>query len=510
LSNPSSSTTPLNADDPPILPSKPSSLSAVVNRTASNYSSSPYSRMNNMNSSPYSSYGTGGAYTSPYSRFGSSMYGAGGGMYGAGGGMYGAGGGMYGGGMYGNSMYGAGGGGMPGYGGGGPGGYGDPNDPNNASLTQTFSQSTQATFQIIESMVGAFGGFAQMLESTYMATHSSFFAMISVADQFSTLKETLGSLLGIYTLLRYTRTLIAKVTGRPPPADAMSLTPANFFAFQNGGVVPPMTLPDGTVVPGSSSSPPRPSKKPFLFFLLAAFGLPYLMAKMIRSMARSQEESMRLEQEQMRKAQGSGVNGGPGQPFDASRLEFCRVLYDYPPPSHAASLAAANDNNNNNNGQNAEQDLSVKKGDIVAVLSKLDPAGNESDWWQCRTKDRRVGWLPGLYLFTIPRRPVLGASSAVPSSSLSVKEIGAPPGSEGEGRASSLLGGRAQTLRSETDGSAGSRSGTMGGERERERDLVGLGGKGKGVGEERPGMGMGMGVGMGIDAESFMKSQFYS
>ena len=58
-----------------------------------------------------------------------------------------------------------------GYGMGGiQGGQQDPN-----SLTNSFNQSTQATFQIIESIVGAFGGFAQMLESTYMATHSSFF-----------------------------------------------------------------------------------------------------------------------------------------------------------------------------------------------------------------------------------------------------------------------------------------------------------------------------------------------
>jgi hypothetical protein len=35
----------------------------------------------------------------------------------------------------------------------------------------------EATFQIIESIVGAFGGFAQMLESTFMATHSSFFGI---------------------------------------------------------------------------------------------------------------------------------------------------------------------------------------------------------------------------------------------------------------------------------------------------------------------------------------------
>ena len=81
--------------------------------------------------------------------------------------------GSYGTGMYGgmggyNSMYGGGMGGMYG----GMGGY-DPNDPN--GLTHGFTQSTQATFQIIENIVQAFGGFAQMLESTYMATHSSFF-----------------------------------------------------------------------------------------------------------------------------------------------------------------------------------------------------------------------------------------------------------------------------------------------------------------------------------------------
>lgn len=88
-----------------------------------------------------------------------------GGMYGGGmGGMYGGG---MGGGMYG-SPYGGGMGGMGGM-------YNGMGQEGNQSLTQSFSNSTQATFQIIESIVGAFGGFAQMLESTYMATHSSFF-----------------------------------------------------------------------------------------------------------------------------------------------------------------------------------------------------------------------------------------------------------------------------------------------------------------------------------------------
>lgn len=67
--------------------------------------------------------------------------------------------------MYGGGMYGGGYGNYPGM----------PGDPGNPSLTQTWNQSTAATFQIMESIVGAFGGLAQMLESAYMTTHSSFF-----------------------------------------------------------------------------------------------------------------------------------------------------------------------------------------------------------------------------------------------------------------------------------------------------------------------------------------------
>lgn len=110
-----------------------------------------------------SPYGGVSSYSSPYSRFGGmgTMGGYGSGMYGGMGSMGG----------YGNSMY----GGMGGMSGMYGGMNGDPNDPN--SMTNSFSNSTQATFQVIESIVGAFGGFAQMLESTYMATHSSFFGM---------------------------------------------------------------------------------------------------------------------------------------------------------------------------------------------------------------------------------------------------------------------------------------------------------------------------------------------
>ena len=190
-----SSATPTSTSTvPPPLPEVPSALNSVANRNATNYSAMNANRYQ----SPYSSYGGYNNYSSPYSRFG--------GAYGSMGSMYGGGyGGMYGGmGMGMGGMYG--------------GGMGMPMDPNNPqSLTQSFSQSTMATFQLIESIVGAFGGFAQMLESTYMATHSSFFAMVSVAEQFGNLRQTLGSVLGIFTVMRWIRTAIAKLTGRPLP-----------------------------------------------------------------------------------------------------------------------------------------------------------------------------------------------------------------------------------------------------------------------------------------------------
>ena len=289
-----------------------------------------------------------------------------------------------------------------------------------------------------------------------------FIAMISVAEQFSNLRNTLGSILGIFTLLRWARTIFAKLTGRPPPADATSLTPSAFAVFQGGAA--PTHLPDGTPLP------PRPSKKPFLVFLLAAVGLPYLMGKLIRALARSQEEdeARRLASQDPTQQLLLGPDGRPlppdqqpqtHQPLDPSKLDFCRLLYDYTPE---------------NSGQPPTPgvDIEVKKGDLVAVLSKTDPMGNESQWWRCRARDGRVGYLPSPWLETIQRR----------------REIAAAPNSA-EG------GGRAQTMTS-TD--AGSRT----------QSLKAMGKEMASVGTGKPPIVQGK---MGdISAESFQKSQFYS
>lgn len=200
--------------------------------------------------------------------------------------------------------------------------------------------------------------------------------MVQVAEQFGNLRNTLGQILGIFTVMRWARLAVAKLTGRPLPASAADLTPASFAAFNGIGGTPGK--------PGAA----RPSKKPFFFFVLAVFGLPYLMGKLIRTLASKQEEEHRR---QMTAAGLLDAAGNPINPanaaMDPSSLEFARCKFDYAPENTQAGV-----------------DLDVKKGDFVAILSKVDPMGNPSQWWKCRARDSRVGYLPSPYLEILAKK----------------------------------------------------------------------------------------------------------
>ncbi|CAD6979956.1 unnamed protein product [Tilletia controversa] len=350
----------------------------------------------------------GSSYSSPYSRmggaggYGSSMYG-GGGYAGAGG--YGSS--MYGG--YGNSMYG--GGGYGGYGGGGYGGMGGgygmgmggmmggpPGMHQDPSLTQRMESGTQATFELIGSIVGAFGGFAQMMESTFMATHSSFFAMVGVADQVT----RLGQVLSFFTLAKWMKNLLLRVTGQAPAVD---LDAREFADFAKGGGAAGRRA----IGNGGSSPPQKHDKRPLVIFFLAVVGLPYLMGKLVKIITRRQEE----ERARLGHAPGmmpgqqqgqQGFAGADAAELDPSKLAFVRALYAY----NAADPL----------------ELTLKPNEIVAVLSKHDPAtGQESQWWRGRTRDGRIGWFPSTYVESVEtarERASRLSIEAAPSSPLPV------------------------------------------------------------------------------------------
>ncbi|CDK25056.1 unnamed protein product [Kuraishia capsulata CBS 1993] len=357
----------------PAIPSKPSSMTSSSLNTASAASTGLASNpntfgnmMSNSYTSPYSSgYGSAGGYGaySGYGGYGSSGYG---GLGGFGSSSYGG----YGGGMYG-SRYGGGYGGM----------YGNNMmNMGNGNELGGLAQNSEATFQLIESMIGAVGGFAQMLESTYYATHNSFFTMISMAEQFSHLKNALGSLLGIFTLIKWAKKLLGRAVG-----IKKSLTPAEFAKFQKKQLKERDNSNNS-----NNNNNNRISLKPLVFFLAAIFGLPYLMNKLIRRLAQEQQNSVahQLRPDQLQNGEPQQLPlqaQNQAQQVDPTRLEFARALYDFNP-------------------ENNEVELALRRGDLVAILSRADPlTGEESKWWKCRSRDSRLGFVPYNYLEVIQR-----------------------------------------------------------------------------------------------------------
>src|SRR5579862_7707652 len=170
--------------------------------------------------------------------------------------------------------------------------------------------------------------------------------MVSVAEQFGNLRDTLGSVFGIYALMRHIRRFIARLRGRPLPPEETD-TPANPNTDPNA---PPL---------------PQPSKKPLVIFLLAVFALPYLMGKLIRAMATLHSQPLHP------------------RPIDMSTAALYRATFDYIP-------------------RNPPAEISLRKGDIVAIVQRTD-----AGWWRVRLRDGREGFAPANYLEPVhnPTRP---------------------------------------------------------------------------------------------------------
>jgi peroxin-13 len=263
---------------------------------------------------------------------------------------------------------------------------GMPFDPTNPSVTQALESTTATTFTLLHSVVQTFAGLAQMLESTFMATHSSFFALAGVVDQFAQLRNALGSVLGLFGLVRWLRDIL---TGRRADGAINSAElRSEFRHFLNGRPVHgPAARP-----PESSSPPPNASKKPLVFFFIAFLGLPYAMHKLVKILADRAAQQQQEHQELLQQG------GGGGQqvvlpPLDPSQLAFARAVY----PFQAST----------------QSELGLQENEIVAVMGKLDPSTGlevdprievETEWWKGRTREGRQGWFPRKFVEVLERK----------------------------------------------------------------------------------------------------------
>ncbi|KAF8499471.1 Peroxin 13, N-terminal region-domain-containing protein [Hysterangium stoloniferum] len=120
------------------------------------------------------------------------------------------------------------------------------------------SSKQRPTFALISTIVQTFGGFSQMPESMYMATHSSFFAMVGVAEQLGRLCNALGSVLGVFEMIRWLL----------PPPYARS--------------------------PSPNPNAQKTSETPLIIILLALCSIPFVMHRLIRSHPLAPRMSMGL------------------------------------------------------------------------------------------------------------------------------------------------------------------------------------------------------------------------
>jgi peroxin-13 len=210
-----------------------------------------------------------------------------------------------------------------------------------------------------------------MLESTFFATHSSFFAMVGVIDQFGQLRNALGSVLGLFGLVRWLQGLL---TGRGGESQEMR---SEFKDFIKGKPVTPSQK--------GTAPAPKPSKKPLIVFLIAIVAIPYLVSKLIRALnARQLTDSS---------SSTTALPAPPPAQIDPSKLQFARALYQFEASSPT--------------------ELGLKENEIVAIMGKLDPSTGtevdprwtgESEWWRGRTRDGREGWFPRKWVEILEKR----------------------------------------------------------------------------------------------------------
>lgn len=344
----------------PELPPRPSTMS---NPTGSLIASDGLGGLN-------SGYGANYAGASPYgSRFGGYGLNSGYGGYGGYSRMGGLG--SYGGYSGYSGMGGI--GGMGGITGGGYGGYmggiGDPNsmyqsngfDPNgvhqNPSLTQTLTNSTQSTFQLLQSLVMTFSGFSQLLESTFMMTHSSFFTFVQLIDQFNFFKFSIGKILSLFDLIKWTKRALGVGSSSSTNGESWG---DSFKSFDPN---------DSTRL--NNNKPPRPSRKPIVIFFLTIFGIPYLMNKLIKAIAARQakQEALRLSQD----PQAALIS------IDPNQLTFVKSIHPY----HSTQ----------------PQELNFNQSEIIAVLSPVTQEEREKfGWWRGRLRNGKMGWFPKNYV----------------------------------------------------------------------------------------------------------------
>lgn len=221
--------------------------------------------------------------------------------------------------------------------------------PYQQELPYTMERKSRPIFETMERLTMTCNGLAHTLESTLMATHSGFNALLQLTHQFRTIRHSVSHVFGVLSMLRW---LKSKFLGSR--AKSSTLTRFSIKEFE-------------------SYSHKSSSITPWIIMLVISIGVPMIMKL-------HQQQATHVERKNTLSADTKAKTVVPAAPAASkpTKLDFARALYSFQAES--------------------SNELTLRPNDLIAILSKDD-----ADWWQGRLRNGNVGYFPANHVEIIEK-----------------------------------------------------------------------------------------------------------
>lgn len=214
-------------------------------------------------------------------------------------------------------------------------------------------------FEVMEKLTMTCNGLAHTLESTLMATHSGFNALLQLTHQFRTIRHSISHVFGVLSLLRW---LKSKILGSRVKASTLTRFSIKEFETYNHR---------------------NNSMTPWIVMLAVSVGVPIIMQL-------HQQQATKVNHKNTLSTSTAAKTVAPATPTVArpTKLDFARALYSF-------QAESANE-------------LTLRPNDLIAILSKED-----ADWWQGRLKNGKIGYFPANHVEIIEKNIEIPAKTSI-------------------------------------------------------------------------------------------------
>ncbi|CAO3635850.1 unnamed protein product [Mucor fragilis] len=221
--------------------------------------------------------------------------------------------------------------------------------PNQQGSPYTMECKSRPIFEAMEKLTMTCNGLAHTLESTLMATHSGFNALLQLSHQFRTIRHSVSHVFGVLSLLRWLKSKLLGSRVKSSMLTRFSIKEFESYSHKSSGITP------------------------WIIMLVVSIGVPMIM-KLHQQKATNVERKNTLSTDTKAKVV---VPATPGA-SKPTKLDFAKALYSFQAES--------------------SNELTLRPNDLIAILSKED-----ADWWQGRLKNGDVGYFPANHVEIIEK-----------------------------------------------------------------------------------------------------------